>query len=541
MNRISIDKLLLVVCLFVGAGLLSSWPVRAIEMTDIHWYDANHLNPPSEITITQGRLQYPIDSFRLTGGTHVSELRFSLTTADDYVIDFRNSALIGVFHHWLYDENGQQIAYFDGGLLDSDTHNDYFLRNGRDVRLPEGKYRLVTWQSSQFNIAPPTPFIMSKTAYMSEIKLGNSITLLGLGILFGLFFYYLVLSITRHSWVDFSYAGFILGNLLFNATSLLVLPQLVGIHWYGGASWPILFSNIAYLLFVLQLLGIKRENDRWIWRLGVGLIALFSLFVLLSTIFVNLQNEFNRFAVGLFLLYGVVAGGYKVWQGHIIARWYLVANFGFVLFGSIAISQEQIAGLKTIYMAHLGLIAVVCEVLMLSCVIAYQMTRLQQEKAVALRQAEAHLKQAKTDALTQLPNRYAMEEGLQQATPNDVFVYVDLDGLKRCNDNFGHEMGDNLLVSFGEKLSSMLPEASCLYRISGDEFGIISPEHHQTAITQVLEQLDQDLKYDFLPNVGVSFGIAHFEANRSNFSAVKQADERMFEHKRAKYQYADRA
>ncbi|WP_052706116.1 sensor domain-containing diguanylate cyclase [Vibrio galatheae] len=377
---------------------------------------------------------------------------------------------------------------------------------------------------------------MPEAEYKQEIQLGNSITLIGLGIFFGLFFYYFVLSITRLSWVDLSYAAFILGNLIFNATSLLVIPRLLDIHWYGGASWPILLSNIAYLLFVMKLLGIQRSQDRWVWWLGTALIALFSGFLLLSFFFIHYQNEFNRSAVGMFLLFGVIAGSYKVWRGNIVARWYLLANFGFVLFGTVAISQEQVADLKTIYMAHFGLIAVVCEVLMLSCVIAYQMTRLQQEKVLALRQAEAHLKIAQTDVLTQLPNRYAMEEALQQVTGRDVFIYIDLDGLKRCNDNFGHEMGDNLLISFGKKLDALLPKNSRLFRISGDEFGVIAPSRSKNKVTKALQKLDQELKHEFLPNVGVSYGVARFDELASSHSVVRKADERMFVSKRAKHQ-----
>ncbi len=98
---------------------------------------------------------------------------------------------------------------------------------------------------------------MAEEEYIREINLGNTITLLGLGVFVGLFFYYLVLSVTRLSLVDLSYALFIAGNLVFNATTLHVLPQLMGVQWYGGASWPILFSNIAYIVFVMSLLQIS--------------------------------------------------------------------------------------------------------------------------------------------------------------------------------------------------------------------------------------------------------------------------------------------
>ncbi|WP_052132435.1 sensor domain-containing diguanylate cyclase [Vibrio variabilis] len=475
------------------------------------------------------------DSFGLTGGTYTSLLEFKVSHPKNYVIDFRNSALIGKFDHWLFDVEGRLVAHFAGGLL-SNEPNPYFLRNGREAMLTPGHYYLITSQASQFNIAPPTPFIMAEEEYIREINLGNTITLLGLGVFVGLFFYYLVLSVTRLSLVDLSYALFIAGNLVFNATTLHVLPQLMGVQWYGGASWPILFSNIAYIVFVMSLLQISRQADKYMWWIGATVIALFSSFVLLSFFMPHWQNEFNRFSVGLFLLFGVIAGIYKSLKRSIVARWYLVANAGFVVLGSIAISQEQIADLKTIYMSHIGLIAVTWEVLFLSCVIAYQMTRLQHEKTRALKQAKDMLEIAHTDALTQLPNRYAMEKKLKTAASGEGFIYIDLDGLKSCNDNYGHEMGDELLVTFSERLMAALPNNAELYRISGDEFGLVFSESNVSRIKAALDELDQTLRTQFLPSVGVSYGAAHFQTNGDYEAVVREADKNMFNNKKRKYQ-----
>lgn len=475
------------------------------------------------------------DSFGLMGGTYTSLLEFEVIQRKNYVIDFRNSALIGNFDHWLFDMEGRLVKHFAGGLL-SNQSNPYFLRNGREVVLMPGNYYLITSQASQFNIAPPTPFVMEEEEYIREINIGNTITLVGLGVFVGLFFYYLVLSVTRLSLVDLSYAIFIAGNLLFNATTLQVLPQLTGVQWYGGASWPILFSNIAYIVFVMSLLQISRQADKYMWWVGVTVIALFSSFVVLSVVMPHWQNEFNRFAVGLFLLFGVIAGIYKSLKRNIVARWYLVANAGFVVLGSVAISQEQIADLKTIYMSHIGLIAVTWEVLFLSCVIAYQMSRLQHEKTRALKQAKEMLEIAHTDALTQLPNRYAMEKKLKTVAKGEGFIYIDLDGLKSCNDNYGHDMGDALLVTFSERLTAALPANAQLYRISGDEFGLVFCESCISRITEALDDLDQTIRTLFLPSVGVSYGAAHFQTNGDYEAVVREADQNMFNNKKKKYQ-----
>ncbi|MCG6318308.1 7TM-DISM domain-containing protein, partial [Vibrio alginolyticus] len=140
---------------------------------------------------------------------------------------------------------------------------------------------------------------------------------------------YLVLSIARKNLVDFSYAMFILGNLLFNSTSLLVAHHLLGIQWFGGASWPILCSNMAYLVFVMQLLEVKSKETPMVYYVGCGLLVLFAMFFSASFFLPNWQNEFNRHAVGLFISFGMFAGIRMIFKGSKVARWYVLANLGF--------------------------------------------------------------------------------------------------------------------------------------------------------------------------------------------------------------------
>lgn len=510
-----------------------SWahPETTVETSQsVQWFQGDKWQAGSSLRHHLHSLK-PKDEFALTGGKQVSFFRFTVRQPQRYVIDFRNSTLIGHFQHVLFDGGEQPIQVFTGGILEQEA-NPYFLRHGRMVELIPGDYSLLTFQQSQFNIAPPTPFIMPEAEYIQEIKAGNSITLLGLGIFASLFFYYLVLSITRRSRVDLAYALFILGNLLFNATSLLFLSDVLGVTWFTGASWPILLSNIAYVIFVLALLGITRLQHPWLWWSGFAIVVLFSTFFIASFFLPNFQNEFNRLGVAIFLCFGLCSGLVLSWQKNIVARWYLLANLGFFILAMIAISQEQIAGVTTIYMSHIGLIAVACEVLLLSCVVAYQMTRIEHERHEALQRSELHLQLAHRDPLTQLPNRYAMEERLQTASESESFIYIDLDGLKQCNDCYGHKVGDKLLVSFASHLAKALPKEAMLFRISGDEFGLFYATAIQGHVEHALISVETKLKKEFSSFCGISYGIAEFSQYMNYHDTVQQADERMYINKR---------
>lgn len=87
---------------------------------------------------------------------------------------------------------------------------------------------------------------------------------------------------------------------------------------------------------------------------------------------------------------------------------------------------------------------------------------------------------ADTDTLTPLPNRRAfmrrLEAVVQYAARHDTpaaVLYIDLDGLKRINDDHGHHAGDVVLLHLARLLTDSLRATDMVARIGGDEFGLI--------------------------------------------------------------------
>jgi diguanylate cyclase (GGDEF)-like protein len=87
---------------------------------------------------------------------------------------------------------------------------------------------------------------------------------------------------------------------------------------------------------------------------------------------------------------------------------------------------------------------------------------------------------ADTDTLTPLPNRRAfmrrLEAVVQYAARHDTpaaVLYIDLDGLKRINDDHGHHAGDAVLLHLARLLTDSLRATDMVARIGGDEFGLI--------------------------------------------------------------------
>ncbi len=86
---------------------------------------------------------------------------------------------------------------------------------------------------------------------------------------------------------------------------------------------------------------------------------------------------------------------------------------------------------------------------------------------------------ARRDALTQLPNRFALQEILATSRlgpgPNDIaaVLFVDLDRFKAINDTLGHRVGDEVLQVIADRLRSSVDQHDVVVRQGGDEFVIV--------------------------------------------------------------------
>src|SRR5262249_30762209 len=95
----------------------------------------------------------------------------------------------------------------------------------------------------------------------------------------------------------------------------------------------------------------------------------------------------------------------------------------------------------------------------------------------ALKDRLAH--EASHDALTELPNRRRFTEQLERmcgrGRPGDLIavLFLDLDGFKDVNDQFGHDTGNDLLVAVASRLRSCVRPGDIVARMGGDEFTIL--------------------------------------------------------------------
>lgn len=521
---------LMTVLMFVGLPCQA----QPMKLTGL-WYNVPKNATCATLPTLQCPGMLPVNRLNRTGGRFVWQGEFTLVRPTRLVLDFKNSSVIGRFKHQIFDDRGRRVGLASGGI-ESDAPNPFFLRHGREFTLPAGQYRLLTELASPFLLAQPMPYLDTLDHYEQAIKAGDAITLMSMGVLFGLMFYYAVLSGIRRNATDGFYALFILGNLLYNGTALLVFRDLFDWHWFYLISFPILFSNGIYVLFVLRLLNIRLEGNPWLYRIGMGLIGLFAAFLPLALVRPDWSLELDRGGVALFLLFGLIAGIVRTRQKHFSAPAYLAAVLVFFALGVLSISLGKLTGLYTIYVEHLGLLAVTIEALLLALVLAQQFSQLRMQ----FEHARAHATQ---DALTGLQNRRGFfEAGIAELERSKRYghslsiIFLDLDNFKQLNDARGHDIGDGALRATAKKLRSVLRSNDLLARLGGDEFAILLPEIGCEAAAETGRKIfvaANSALQDY-PPVTVSIGAIHFARVTKTFSAImKMADELMYDVKKS--------
>ena len=157
--------------------------------------------------------------------------------------------------------------------------------------------------------------------------------------------------------------------------------------------------------------------------------------------------------------------------------------------------------------------------------------------------------QALLDTLTGLPNRRALQEMLPRALARTrrsgrplALLFLDLDGLKRVNDDYGHPAGDELLCQFARRLRTCVRATDAVSRLAGDEFvvvleGLLDAEADARAVgTKIIDAASQPfLLASGRVEVGTSIGLCvHRPGDAADTEAlIAAADHAMYAAKRA--------
>jgi len=156
---------------------------------------------------------------------------------------------------------------------------------------------------------------------------------------------------------------------------------------------------------------------------------------------------------------------------------------------------------------------------------------------------EARLEfQANHDALTGLANRTLLSDRLKQAIAHAErdkrllsLLFIDLDNFKTVNDTLGHNVGDQLIVETGKKISTAVRAGDTVARLGGDEFVVLlfAPEN-EDHVTDIVQRISTEVATSFHHegqdiHIGCSVGVAMYPQDGKDVeSLMMNADSAMY-------------
>ena len=152
------------------------------------------------------------------------------------------------------------------------------------------------------------------------------------------------------------------------------------------------------------------------------------------------------------------------------------------------------------------------------------------------------------DNLTLLPNRSYFQQQINQFFNDNAqrnqfaLLFIDNDNFKAINDNYGHQVGDAVLIEMSSRLKKSLRSGDFIARLGGDEFAVLlpntqKPEHAIAVANHLIHSAEQPMVLDDQTQVSFSFsiGIAMSNSATSAEQLIHSADLAMYQAKLNKH------
>ncbi|MFZ6046158.1 diguanylate cyclase domain-containing protein [Pseudomonas sp. CR3202] len=354
--------------------------------------------------------------------------------------------------------------------------------------------------------------------------------------------------------------------------------------WLDRITLPALWG-IFVMRFTQELLSTRR-GLRWADRLFNVACVLYAVAILINAFGLRAEGAILIAVTPIVTVPTALISALIRWrQGFIPARFYLI-GYGTVLVSTAVLVMRAAGIIQPInFTAYMFPIAVAAESILFSFALAYRIQMLKQERAAALEQADrekaARLAQmqasadelqaavtARTaelaaanqrlsereralrhaafhDALTELPNRRYLIERTESALANAkrhkeqlALMLIDLDHFKPINDRFGHDAGDEMLRTIGQRLREHVRGGDAVARLGGDEFavlisGVDAEVQARDLARRLLDELAAPMCYGAEQlSVSISIGVAMFPQHARHFSGLYQtADQALYKAK----------
>ncbi len=491
---------------------------------------------------------------------------------------------------FLPDGNGGWTRRESSEALPFAETRDYSYRRML-FKLPEiGAEPLTLYFRSYDPAGNSFPLKVWQLDDLKELKATEN---LGFGLVYGvilaLFLYNLFILVALR---DPAYLWYVLAT----ASALVFILSMSGHgfqYFWPDAPVPVWLDRITlpalWGIFVMrftQELLFTRRGLRWADRLFNVACVLYAIAILINVFGLRAEGAILIAITPIVTVPTALISALIRWrQGFIPARFYLI-GYGTVLISTAVLVMRAAGIIQPInFTAYMFPVAVATESILFSFALAYRIQMLKQERAAALEQADrekaARLAQMQTsadelqaaviartaelaaanqrlsereralqhaafhDALTELPNRRYLIERTESALANAkrhkeqlALMLIDLDHFKPINDRFGHDAGDEMLRTIGQRLREHVRGGDAVARLGGDEFAVLisgadAEVEARDLARRLLDELAVPMCYGAEQlSVSISIGVALFPQHARHFSGLYQtADQALYKAK----------
>jgi diguanylate cyclase (GGDEF)-like protein len=302
---------------------------------------------------------------------------------------------------------------------------------------------------------------------------------------------------------------------------------------------PLALSTVA-VLGVLPFAVIRFANGDWM-MVGVDAIIIIGFTFLGVSVLRPRRVRFASLSIAILCVVGVlttvyIRGEQQIYWAYpaLLATFYLTKPGEAVLISTLTI----IALVPALVPRMEGIILTTMFVtLIATSVFAYAFAFLSRG------QRDQLLQLARKDPLTGAGNRRALDEKLLEVcavqarsnTPSSMLL-IDIDNFKEINDEFGHAIGDQILVRLTEIIELRIRVTDSLYRIGGEEFVVVIEGQAKDKARRMAEQLRTLVEANELApegSVTISLGVAELAVGESPGDWMRRADLALYESKRS--------
>lgn len=481
-------------------------------------------------------------NYRLSSSEFWIYNKFNLLNSDTNYLTL-GSNLQDYIDAYIFDADNKIVEHFIAGDRSSYKRSDYSLLfnfklpTRAEVKYPIGILIKLSSYDGIFEVNTANISSANEFANLFDTEVFIYAVLFGITIIFIFFGMSLFLMIRER--IYFYYALYTSSAIFWFLIHSGIFDLFVELDL--GIKYLALNVSLVFMLFFLSLFFIRFiDLKKHLPRLNIYLIIYLLIVLIVSIILSGFQNRilfftlaFLFFTVGAFLFMGICFYMYKnKINPNFVKYTFFIIFFVSLIFGAYFIinyffTNEVIIKYGANFTLSMNFMLITLAIGYKVQILENESNRSEDEVSLMLnREIEERTKDlvevnkrlnllSIQDELTRVGNRRHYNQqinlALTQVEKNEIslgFALIDIDFFKNFNDSYGHMAGDKILVRIAEEIKHSIYNTSAMvFRLGGEEFGVIMPNFNMREIKSIFTKLQKNIENLRISNEKAPLGI----------------------------------